>query len=158
MHKSEIERIMQAAERAFDQELEIVEELLGHPHPRHRHHQRHGREQLLFLYTFSNIQILEPMNVTKKIGAFTGVLVFKDAEGDALDISKAQNLTLVADNAAVGNVSLNPDGTFTGNGVAAGTLTLTAQLTNDAGAVITGTSTIAFSADTTITEVDVNVN
>lgn len=104
------------------------------------------------------------MNISKKIGAFSGSLVFKDAEGDALDISKVINLSLTADNSAVGNVALdtNPDGslasTFKGNGIAAGVLTLTAKATNDAGAVITGTSQITFAADTTVTEIDVNIN
>lgn len=147
-------------EELFEEELA---ELL-HKFPHHRFHRKHDSNKILFLFTFSNIQILSPMNISKKIGAFTGQLVFKDAEGDILDFSKGINLSLVADNAAVGNVALtldangNPTAAFTGNGIAAGVLTLTASVTNDTGAVITGTSTITFAADTTITEVDVNVN
>lgn len=164
MHKSEPERIMRAAEEAFDHELAIVEEILGHPHPRHRHHRQCGRGEILFQFNFLKLQILQPMGLKKLIGAFAGVLVFKNAEGGVLDISKVTNLAMTAGDATIGNVALtldangNPTGAFTGSGIAAGDLVLTATCTNDQNEQETGTTTITFAADTTVTEVDVNVS
>lgn len=99
------------------------------------------------------------MNIKKIIGAFTGALIFKDAEGDTLDISKITNLSLAAGDATIGTVTLDPaTGKFSGSGLKAGDLVLTATGTNDAGNIVTGTSTITFAADTTVTEIDVNVD
>lgn len=99
------------------------------------------------------------MSVKKLIGAVSGSLSFPNAEGGAVDISKVTGLTLVADNAAIGNVTLDPaTGKFTGNGIAAGDLTLTANAVNDAGAPITGTLVITFAADTTATSIAINLN
>ena len=155
MFHKEVERVIERLEEQFERELREYEANF-----RRKYKRRHQRgESLLFEFEFDNIKILQPMDVTKKIGAFTGTLVFKDAEGDVLDISKVSGLTLVADDATVGNVTLDPaTGKFSGSGIAVGKLTLTASLTNDAGNVITGTSSITFAGDTTVTSVDVNID
>lgn len=159
MHKSMIERLLIAAERAFFHELRIIEEILGHPHPRYRHFHPREHGEILFEFTFSNLQILQPMQVTKVIGAFSGSLVFKDAEGDSLDISNIKGLTLSGSDDTVGTVTLDPStGKFTGSGLKAGDLVLTASGTNDAGNQVSGTSTISFHADTTVTGIDVNID
>lgn len=147
--------------RDAEKELLLAEMLLLEEFPLHPYCRDH--DKILFEFQFSNIKVLQPMDVTKVIGAFSGALVLKDAEGDALAISDVKNLTLVADNAAIGEVALTPDAggnptlNFAGKGLAAGKLTLTASCVNDAGATITGVSTITFHADTTVTELDVNV-
>jgi len=160
MHKGQIERMMIEAEIIFERELRIVEELLCRPHPRHRHHRynRHHGE-LLFVFTFSNIKIVQPMQVTKVIGAFTGFLVFRDAEGDALDISNIKDLTLTGSDDSIGTVTLDPaTGKFSGTGLKVGDLGLTASGTNDAGKQVSGSSTISFHADTTVIGIDVNID
>lgn len=99
------------------------------------------------------------MNVKKVIGAFSGTLVFKDAEGDPLDISKVTGLSLSVSDSAIGTITLDPTtGKFSGSGLAAGDLVLTATAINDVGNTVTGTSTITFAADTTVTEIDVNID
>lgn len=159
MHRSMIERILVAAEHIFLHELRIVEEMLGYPHPRYRHWHPREHGEILFEFTFSNIQILQPMQLTKVIGPFSGSLIFKDAEGDSLDISNIKDLTLTGSDDSVGTVTLDPaTGKFAGAGLTAGDLVLTATGTNDAGNPVTGTSTISFHADTTVVEIDVNVD
>lgn len=95
----------------------------------------------------------------KVIGSFSGTLVFKNAEGEVLDISKVTGLSLSVNDTTIGTVTLDPaTGNFSGTGLAAGDLIITANATNDAGAVVTGQATITFAADTTVIEIDVNVN
>lgn len=164
MHPNDIERIMRQAEEAFERELRIVEEILGHSHPRHKHHRFGGHGELLFLFTFSNLQILEPMALKKVIGLFTGKLVFKNAEGQVQPVTGLVGVALTVNDDTIGNVALTlnpdgtPDGTFSGNGVAPGDLVITAAGTNDAGNPVTGTNTITFAADTTVTDIDVNID
>lgn len=155
MFPHEHERSIERLEKEFEREILEFEQLF-----RRKYRRRHGGgEKLLFEFEFNNVKILQPMNVTKRIGAFTGSLVFKDAEGDILDISKGTNLSLAVNDSTIGNATLDTTtGKFSGSGLIAGDLILTASVTNDAGNVVTGTTTITFSADTTITEVDVNVD
>jgi hypothetical protein len=141
-------------EEQFERELK---ELLHH-FPHHRYHRHHERDVILFEFQFCNASILQPQFMKKLIGPFSGKLVFKNAEGQVLDISNVTGFVLVVNDETIGNVALNPDGTFSGNGIAAGDLVITANATNDAGAVVTGQATIGFHADTTVTEIDVNVD
>lgn len=98
------------------------------------------------------------MEVKKVIGPFSGSLVFKNAEGQVQPFSGLTGVVLSVNDETIGTATLNPDGTFKGTGLTAGDLILTANGTNDAGAVITGQSTISFHADTTVTEIDVNID
>lgn len=160
-----IEKMVEEAERFFFREMDIAKEMLGVHHERdprkhHHHKHHHPRGTILFEYLFLHIQILQPMQFTKDNGPFDGALVFKNAAGEVVDISKVTSPALSASGA--GSVSLNPDGTFSGSG-ADGDLVLAATAVNDKGESITGTSTITFVPpvvvpDTTAKSVDVNVN
>lgn len=143
-------------EEQFERELT---ELL-HKFPHHPYRRRHGhRDTILFEFHFFNVSILQPVSMKKVIGSFSGTLVFKNAEGEVLDISKVTGLSLSVNDTTIGTVTLDPaTGNFSGTGLAAGDLIITANATNDAGAVVTGQATITFAADTTVIEIDVNVN
>ena len=145
---------MLIAEETFLAELLIIEELLGHRHPRYCHHRPRPHGEIWFEFHFNNLSILQPMQVSKVIGPFTGKLVFKNAEGQEQPFSGLTNVALTGSDPAIGTVSLNPDGTFAGTGLAAGDFVLTVTGTNDAGNQVTGSSTISFHADTTVTSAE----
>jgi len=156
----EIERVVRWAEEVFERELAHLLRLFPH----HRYHRRHERDKILFEFHFNNITILQPLSMKKVIGPLTGRLVFKNAEGEILDISNVTGLTLSVNDETIGNAALVVDengimtGAISGNGIAAGDLVITANATNDAGNPVSGTATISFHADTTVTEIDVLVD
>lgn len=154
------ERDVRRLEEQFERELEE----LSHQFPHHRYHRKHDNNKILFLFTFSNLQILAPMSLKKVIGAFSGTLVFKNVEGQVRPITGLTGLVLSVNDATIGNAALalddsgNPTGAYSGNGIALGDLVITATGLNDAGKQETGSTTITFVADTTVTEIDVLVD
>jgi hypothetical protein len=141
-------------------EIEELQKQLKAALSNYRHHYPKDVRHVLFEYSLCKSKFLQPMDVKKLTGStFTGKLVFKNAEGGIVGIDKVTNLTLVGSDDTIGTVTLNgTDGTYSGQGIKAGTLTLTASLTNDAGQTITGSSTITFADDTTVVSVDVVVD
>lgn len=166
MFRIDIDRIVKDAKVIFHKELDIAKELLGFHHPEdprhhrhhhHNHHKPHGT--ILFVFQFNNTQIVQPMSVKKLIGAFSGSLAFKNAEGEVQDISAVTGLSITGSDDTVSPVTADlSTGKFSGSALKAGILTVTATATNDAGNSVTGSTDIEFHADTTVTEIDVNVD
>lgn len=156
MLKNQIELLYSEAKTAFIKQLDIIREHLGHHHP---HDPRRNNGSILFVFQFYNIQILQPMSVKKLIGAFSGSLVFKNAEGQVQPISAVTGLAITGSDDSNSPVTSDlTAGTFGGTATKAGTITVTATAVNDAGNTVTGSVDIEFHADTTVTEIDVNVN
>lgn len=167
MLKNQIDLLLKEAETAYLKSLDIIKEFIGRHHERdpRRHHKHHhhphdeNNGSILFVFQFNNTQILQPMSVKKLIGAFSGSLVFKNAEQEVQPISAVTGLAVSGSDDSNSPVASDlTAGTFSGTATKAGTITVTATATNDAGNQVTGSVDIEFHADTTVTEIDVNVD
>lgn len=164
MHKNMIERMMEDAERVFHHELHIVEEILGHPHPRHVRKRMH----LAFTsITFSNNQkiggIIMDFILNKDNPIVKLVLQALDKDGNILPTIdtvtgrptlKPGTIQVTCDNPGI-KVDQDPsDPTLVTvsrvDNVTTASGTLSAKATNDEDAEVDGSSVVNEVADPVI--------
>ena len=86
------------------------------------------------------------------MGAFQGVVYFRNTANNPVTVDHLTSVQLVSSDESIATVLINPaTGLFSGNGLKAGTVTLTLTAINDVGNAITPATT-----DITFTDVPDN--